>query len=243
MDASRIVIGLADDSANELARHQKNDTASIEDITTACAGGVGLAHGTAIAQRRPAPRAGFDEQPYLTAAGINLPAMRRGADAARWARYDGAGVQFIQIEEGWNVRHNAFNHRVRKESPGTDFTIGQMLHGNAGLGIVLANGAASRIRGIAPACTLKGLYALKYAAGRPHERLEKAIGLAAKSMLVKVTLSAPPGAPAGDQFPPEDHEGSPAAPLQKVGAAETELASATTVATRMPLTTWGALFI
>ena len=61
------------------------------------------------------------DQPYLTAAGINLPAMRRGADAARWARYDGAGVQFIQIEEGWNVMHNAFNRRVRKESPGTDF--------------------------------------------------------------------------------------------------------------------------
>jgi len=182
MDASRIVIGLADDSANELARHQKNDTASIEDITTACAGGVGLAHGTAIAQRRPAPRARLHDQPYLTAAGINLPAMRRGADAARWARYDGAGVQFIQIEEGWNVRHNAFNHRVRKESPGTDFTIGQMLHGNAGLGIVLANGAASRIRGIAPACTLKGLYALKYEAGRPHERLEKRIRLAARSL-------------------------------------------------------------
>ena len=82
MDASRIVIGLADDSANELARHQKNDTASIEDITTGCAGGVGLAHGTAFAQRRPAPRARLHDQPYLTAAGINLPAMRGGADAA-----------------------------------------------------------------------------------------------------------------------------------------------------------------
>jgi len=217
MDASRIVIGLADDRVNELARHQKNDTASIEDITTACAGGerpnllndadyrgvqakrlvdseprpddaayygekIGLAHGTAFAQRRQAPRADCDDQPYLTAAGINLPAMRRGADAARWARYNGAGVQFIQIEEGWNVMHKAFNRRVRKESPGTDFAIGQMLHGNAGLGIVLANGAASRIRGIAPACTLKGLYALKYAAGRPHERLEKAIGLAARNL-------------------------------------------------------------
>jgi hypothetical protein len=213
MDAPRIVIGLADD----LARHEKHDTTSVTDITTACAGDerlrllndadyrgvqatrlvdsdprfddpayfdetIGLAHGTAIAQRRPAPRARLHDQPYLTAAGINLPAMRRGADAARWARYDGAGVQFIQIEEGWNVRHNAFNHRVRKESPGTDFTIGQMLHGNAGLGIVLANGAASRIRGIAPACTLKGLYALKYGAGRPHERLEKAIGLAARNL-------------------------------------------------------------
>jgi hypothetical protein len=218
MDAPRIVIGLADDRANELARHEKHDTASVDDITTPCSGWerlnlfndadyqgvqpnhlvdsdlrsddpayydekIGLAHGTTFDQQQSARRAGFHDQPYLTAAGINLPAMRGGADAARWAGYEGAGVQFIQIEEGWNVMHDAFDHRVRKESPGTDFSIGQILHGNAGLGIVLANGAASRIRGIAPECTLRGLYALKYAAGRPHERLEKAIGLAARNLV------------------------------------------------------------
>ena len=42
MDAPRFVIGLADDRANELARHEKHDTASLKDITTACAGGERL---------------------------------------------------------------------------------------------------------------------------------------------------------------------------------------------------------
>jgi subtilisin family serine protease len=124
----------------------------------------------------------LDDQPYLSSAGINVPAKCRGADAARWKAYDGTGVQFIQIEEGWNLMHDAFDERVRKQGPEGTFSVGQVRHGNAGLGIVLANGAASRIRGIAPNCTLKGLYSLRYGTGRPHERLEKAIRLAARNL-------------------------------------------------------------
>jgi hypothetical protein len=152
MDAPRIVIGLADDRANELARHEKHDTASVDDITTPCSGWerlnlfndadyqgvqpnhlvdsdlrsddpayydekIGLAHGTTFDQQQSARRAGFHDQPYLTAAGINLPAMRGGADAARWARYEGAGVQFIQIEEGWNVMHDGVRSPRSKGIP------------------------------------------------------------------------------------------------------------------------------
>jgi len=139
-------------------------------------GQIRLTHGTRAGQ------AGFHNQPYLTAAGINLPVTRRGADAARWSAYDGTGVQFIQIEEGWNVMHNAFNASVRRRSPGRDFSVGDITHGNAVLGIVLANGETSEIRGIAPRCALKALSPIKRQIGRPQERLERAIRLAAKSL-------------------------------------------------------------
>lgn len=138
---------------------------------------IRLTHGTRTG------RAGFHNQPYLAASGINLPVTRHGADAARWSAYDGTGVQFIQIEEGWNVMHRAFDAKVRRKSPGTDFSIGGILHGNAVLGIVLANGARSRIRGIAPGCTLRGLHPLESEAGRPQERLEKAIRLAVRNLM------------------------------------------------------------
>src|SRR5688572_14343009 len=61
--------------------------------------------------------------------------------------------------------------------------------------------------------------------------------------LVKITLALIPGIPAGDQFPPADQEASPAAPLQTVGAAETELASVIRNATRVSMSIWGAFFI
>ena len=123
----------------------------------------------------------FDAQPYLTEAGINLPVMRRGVDATRWRRYDGTGVQFIQIEGGWNVRHEAFNDHVRAQKPGRGFEDSRIDHGNKVLGIVLANGAASRIRGIARNCTLKGLYAVDYT-WQPRQQLEKRIRLATRNL-------------------------------------------------------------
>ena len=61
--------------------------------------------------------------------------------------------------------------------------------------------------------------------------------------LVKITLELMTGGPAGDQLPLEDHKVSPAAPLQKAGAAGTELASMTRAANKVPLMRWGALFI
>src|SRR6266516_5935649 len=44
-------------------------------------------------------------------------------------------------------------------------------------------------------------------------------GRIAKSSVVNVTLSDVPGAPAGDQFPPEDQRVSAAVPFQVFGAA------------------------
>jgi hypothetical protein len=74
---------------------------------------------------------------------------------------DGAGVQFIDIEGAWNVEHEAFDQAVRDKKPGV-FAERRvaMAHGAAVLGIVLARGRDSKIRGIAPRCALKGLYAL-----------------------------------------------------------------------------------
>jgi Subtilase family len=97
----------------------------------------------------------FGRQVYLGPAGVGLP------DSPADASYDGAGVQFIDIEGGWNVGHEAFDQAVRDKKPSvfdeSDFA---MAHGTAVLGIVLARGPDSKIRGIAPRCTLKGLYAL-----------------------------------------------------------------------------------
>lgn len=139
-------------------------------------GQIRLTHGTRAGQ------AGFHNQPYLTAAGINLPVTRRGADAARWSAYDGTGVQFIQIEEAWNVMHKAFNAKVRNKAPRTARNVGQIAHGNAVLGIVLANGASSKIRGIAPNCTLRDLYPIGGRTGGRQARLERAIILAARTL-------------------------------------------------------------
>src|SRR6266540_4223241 len=47
-----------------------------------------------------------------------------------------------------------------------------------------------------------------------------AMGLSDTPSLVNVTLSLAPGAPAGDQFPPEDQRVSPAVPFQVFSAAE-----------------------
>jgi len=97
----------------------------------------------------------FGRQVYLGPAGVGLP------DSSVDASCDGAGVQFIDVEGGWNVDHEAFDQAVRDKKPRV-FDEGEfaMAHGAAVLGIVLARGRDSKIRGIAPRCTLKGLYAL-----------------------------------------------------------------------------------
>jgi hypothetical protein len=97
----------------------------------------------------------FGRQVYLGAAGVGLP------DGPSAASCDGAGVHFIDIEGGWNVDHEAFDQAVRDKKPAIwDERSFAMAHGTAVLGIVLARGRNSKIRGIAPGCTLKGLYAL-----------------------------------------------------------------------------------
>jgi hypothetical protein len=97
----------------------------------------------------------FGKQVYLGPAGVGLP------DGPADASCDGAGVQFIDIEGAWNVDHEAFDQTVRDKKPTVfDESRFAMAHGTAVLGIVLARGRDSKIRGIAPGCTLKGLYAL-----------------------------------------------------------------------------------
>jgi len=141
---------------------------------------IGLRDEAEVVQRRTIhPLNALDHQPYLTAAGINLP-LPGDALTEPWTHYDGSGVQFIDVEQGWDVSHQAFNEPVRDQDPGV-FSIDAASHGNAVLGIVMANGASSRIRGIAPGCTLKGLYAPR--GDVPwQEGLEVAIRLAAESL-------------------------------------------------------------
>jgi hypothetical protein len=99
----------------------------------------------------------FGRQVYLGPAGVGLP------DSPADASCDGAGVQFIDIEGGWNVDHEAFDQAVRDKKPSVcDESNFAMAHGTAVLGIILARGRDSKIRGIAPRCTLKGLYALAH---------------------------------------------------------------------------------
>lgn len=183
MDAPRIVTERAHELATGLARGEERDKATLSSGgATDIQADVVLAGETAFTREDPAPRVDLCDQPYLSAAGVNLPVRSAGANAARWASYDGTGIQFIQIENGWNVMHKAFDYRVRQESPGSDFGLGQLMHGNAGLGIVLANGEESEIRGVAPGCTLRGLYAINQMPGPPAERLERAIQLAAANL-------------------------------------------------------------
>lgn len=126
------------------------------------------------------PTSVIDHQPYLTTAGINLP-MPGDARSEQWLHYNGTGVQFIDVEQGWDVSHEAFDEQVRELDPG-EFSVDAAAHGNAVLGIVLANGASSKMCGVAPKCTLKGLYALNGEPGRPREHLETTIRLAAESL-------------------------------------------------------------
>src|SRR5213075_746589 len=72
----------------------------------------------------------------------------------------------------------------------------------------------------------------------------KAMGLAAKSTLAKVTLSAVPGAPAADQFPPDDQSVSPAKPLHDFDAPEAEVAVASTPERTAPvMRSWCSILI
>src|SRR6185436_1076018 len=68
------------------------------------------------------------------------------------------------------------------------------------------------------------------------------MGLAAKSVLVKVTLSAVPGAPAGDQFPPEDQRVSAAVPFQAFSSPEAGMAVASRAASSMTAIAWRCRF-
>ena len=119
-------------------------------------------------------------QPYLGETGINLPALRQDAANAQWARYDGGGIQFIDLEHGWDVTHEAFDDTVRNLNPG-NFEEFEAAHGNAVLGIVRANGPQSRIRGIAPAC-IPNLFALRDEQGTPDEHVENGIRLAGETL-------------------------------------------------------------
>ena len=145
---------------------------------------VGPARGHATGAPAPIQRhpPDFEKQVYLTTHGINLPVSNANGSVARWRHYDGTDIQFIDIEEGWNVNHEAFDQKVRDEGPPTGAAPWERAHGNAALGIVLARGAHSRIRGIAPGCTLKGLYALRDERGPKKKRIETAIRLAVKNL-------------------------------------------------------------
>src|SRR6266511_5504759 len=59
------------------------------------------------------------------------------------------------------------------------------------------------------------------------------MGLSDTPSLVNVTLSLAPGAPAGDQFPPEEQKVSPAVPFQVFSAAETVYAVVSTAPSTM----------
>src|SRR6266542_1993581 len=59
------------------------------------------------------------------------------------------------------------------------------------------------------------------------------MGLSDTPSLVNVTLSPAAGAPAGDQFPPEDQSVSPAVPFQVFGAAEAGFAVVSTTPSMM----------
>jgi hypothetical protein len=95
-----------------------------------------------------------------------LPILHSSGPETGWQHYDGTGVQVIDVEEDWSLDHEAFNQKVRDQSPGASFNSIAAAHGNAVLGIVTANGSSSKIRGIAPGCTVKGLYRLKDEVGR-----------------------------------------------------------------------------
>lgn len=130
------------------------------------------------ASDKPSHRyADVPRQTYLSATGINLiPATGLTKRSSKPA-YDGGGVGFLDIEEGWNVHHEAFDQKVRDCDPGV-FGPFAAAHGNAVLGIVLARGPNSKIRGVAPGCTLRDLYALSDETGVKDERVGNAIALA-----------------------------------------------------------------
>jgi hypothetical protein len=188
VDAPRIVIGLAEHIGSESDCDDKCDQRSLRDIAEHSSWQIGDA-GTFVTDevrittggpptqfRRPVE---FYDQPYLAKAGINLPIFHQDTHVASWRRYDGTGVQFSVVEEGWNTEHEAFNQEIRNRYPRSGPHKHAAAHGSAVLGIVMANGSKSRIRGIAPGCTLAGLYALKDAQA---PRLENAIRGAAQNL-------------------------------------------------------------
>jgi hypothetical protein len=168
--------------------------------------------GIELAYREPVVRpagawAVVPNDPYVKDQGY-LAAAPRGIGANTeevWGSFNGAGVRFVDLEAGWNLKHadlpQAGRKRkllINKNDPA------EANHGTAVLGIVLAKRDGYGITGIAPKADFRGVvsHVVNLRSGDPDipDAIEKAVKVLGKGGVLLLEVQT------GDGYPIEVDE-------------------------------------